>query len=579
MGFLIRINGAERNAYTRWRTLRIQKDGAFEQAWIEFLDPDVSTAAFRPVDGDTLHILQDGGLEYGGEVVAVRDERLDGGRGGGTVTVVESRGWMFEADDIIVTASFPAQGLLDTAQAIFTTYLAPKGWTNNGAPSGGPALPALTYVRQSIRAIFDDLQKRGGWPWRVNGDKFGGFHLPGSITTPVNFSDAGTSVVLRGMNWKRDRVRHASRLYVTTGGTGEITYTDQMVGNGVVTTFPLRVEPKDKTPPTEVTEGGVKHQIGAGRWTFRANDPAIIANTPVGAGVAVSVAFQVVYPATVRVWDPPVQLASGAWNYAAVRDAVIQASDQTDIAQALTWATAELANRLASPKEVALSTYVQGFYPWQRAILTFPDRLINGAYMVQSTTLTDTGRKDQKPRIDLTLLEGDAIGRDWTAYFRERAGTSGGGGSVVTGGAGGGTTPGTGGVGLPPGTTFRLGGDNETAYAYPPATATPPANWRDGPQAVPTQLGGPGMAGAWTFRVPAFLLSPGLLTIRLLDQTAGVALATVATSRVGTLLSGNFEYLSVNFSAPAAVHDLLLQAQSASGVIDAVIGQTTIVKL
>lgn len=573
MSFLFRVNGVPRNDFVRYRTLQIRKDGSIESARLEFLD---QAGVFGVYDGDTLHITQDGGLEFGGAVVNVRVQTLDKSAHGTRITVVDAQGWRFEAEDLVVSIELPAQSLLQSVAAVFP-YMAAKGWTNISAPSGGPALPALSFTRQTVAAIFDELQKLSGWPWRVNGDRWCAFTQPGSLTAPVEFTDQAPSVVLTGLTWSRDRLRYATRVLATTGGSGQVPYTDTQTGNGTWRRFPLSVFPQAEAPPTAVVEGGTSHPIGGGRWSYDALDGVVVATTAVGAGVAVVTTYDVALPATVRVFDPSTRAADGSWAYAAVIDALLTASEQTDLTQALAWATAELQTRQRNPKGVELSTFAQGLYPWQMARVSFPAKDVDGYFLIQSTLLTDVGTRRGTPRIDLTLLEGDAIGRDWTLYFKERKGATGGGGRVATGGGTGGGGTG-GGVGLPPGTTFRLAGDNETAYAFPPAAATPPANWRDAPQAVPTQLGGPGMAGGWVLRVPAFLLAAGTLTVALFDAVTGGVLASVSTSKVAPLLSGDFDYRQVAFTAPTDVHDVLLRAQSASGVADAVIGQCTVVK-
>ena len=570
MSFLFKVNGTTRTEFVRYSTLQIRKDGAMESARLEFVSDDAQP--LNVIDGDTLHITQDGGLEFGGEVVSVNVTRIDRSPRGRTVTSVDAQGWRFEADDLVISAEFPVMPIYTLAEYIRATYLAAKGWTNVGQLAGGPNVPqALTYVRQSIGAIFDELQKLTGIPWRVNGDRQMGFVPAGAFRTPVDFTSGDGSVVLTGVSWSRQRLRQATRVFATTGGSGRVQHSDTHTGNGTMRVFPLTVIPMKEGLPTQVIEGSTTHQINGGRWTYDVNESQVIANTPVGAGVAVSVPFAVDLPVTLRVYDASTRHADGSWNFAKAIDALLQASEQTDIAHAHAWATAELNGRMENPRALELSTYAQGIWPWQQGLCSFPERGINGQYLVQSTLLTDIGRVNSKPRIDVSLLEGSALGRDWTQYFKERAGSSGGGSSVSTGG---GVPPASAGgaAGLPSGVTFHLAGDNVTAYTISTA-------WLDAPQLVPINLGGAGMAGQWMLRVPAYQLSAGTLEVRLLDQVTQQALSFLSTTQVGVRLEGPFAYMSANFPAPADVHGVLLQWRVTSGSRQAVMGQATVVKV
>jgi len=572
VSFLIAVNGIPRQDVVRYRTLQIRKDGAIESARMDFLDND---GTLQVVDGDVLRITQDGALEFGGVVVSVRVSRVDKANPLArslTVTTVDAQGWAFEAADITATASFPSQGMLATAEALRATYLAAKGWTNNGALSGGPVLPALTFTRQTVAAIFDELQKLSGWPWRVNGDRVMNFSAAGSIPAPVDLTSLTGSVVLTGVSWQRSRLRKATRLESTTGGSGTIPWTDSRAALGGEVMFPLYVYPTDERLPTKVDEGNTTHNIGGGRWTYRHEDATLhVAGTPVAAGVSVSTIFDVDLPATVRVFDPVTRYANGTWNFATVIDAQLQQSEQTDIRQALASASAELNTRIDNPRGVELSTFAQGFYPWQTALVSFPERGLSGPYLVQSTLLTDVGRRNTRPRIDVTLLEGNAIGRDWTRYFKERSGTTGGGGNVVA--SGGGNPPSTGGAAaLPAGTTFRIGGDNVTVYSVDPT-------FRDCPQLSPTWIGGAGMTGTWILWVPAYQLTAGVLEFRLLNQATQTALATLTTTAVGERLVGPFAYLETTFTPPAdSPVPVLLQWRTSAGTRQAVMGHANVRK-
>lgn len=652
MALSIAINGVDRTSKVRWRSLVIEKDGGLEICRIQLLDHDVTASAFRVVEGDAIRITQDGVLEFGGEASRVRDAMLDGGKAGGTITVVEARGWIFEANDLVVYASFPSQGLFVTVEALRSAYLGPKGWTNLSPTTGGPVLPALKYSKQTIRAIFDDLTERTGYPWRVNGDRQLQFAVPGSILSPLTVSDAAPSIVLRGMTWERDRTRQATRLFIITGGAGTAAHTETHVATGLQKFFPVNVLPNEQageakagaasggtslslkglradatvkagdtfqvnaqstvhtvsadattdgngdvvvsfSPPLTATvdEGtgvvfdvgtfvrlqvnGVDTSLTAGVWSFdKVQGGFLKTGTLPTAGTQVKYLAPITSPATIRVWATSTRNTDGTWNYAAVRDAEVQASDRTDFATTKAWGDSELASRLQVPKRVRLSTFAQGVYPWMRQPLSFANRLVTGDYLIQRTVLTDVGLRSGKPRVEIELLEGDAIGRDWTAWFRERRASSTG-GSVAAGVGGGGTGTG-GGTGqpvFPAGTTLHLAGANSSPQ---PLTTT----WVSAPEAIPTQLGGDGMAGTWKLRVPMYQLGAGTLEARLYSQTSATVLATVTTTATAsTIDQANFAFPEVTFTAPGAVEDVILQVRVASGARRAVIGHATVVKL
>jgi hypothetical protein len=649
VGFTITINATDRSSRVGYRSLQITKDGAMESAVMRLITPD----GYRPGEGDAVRITRSGGhLEMGGEVARVVASRLNGGGGGKYVTGITVRGWFFEAQDIVVWASFPAQGLFVTAEALRSMYMASKGWTNLSPTTGGPSLPALTYSKQSLRAIFDDLTKRSGYPWRVNGDRQFGFVQPGGLVSSITIGNSNT---LLGVEWERDRTRRATRLLVTTGGSGVALHTETHTANGAQSSFPVNVLPNEQagtlnaaaassatsvvvrglrasstlttadtfrvaggatthtvasnvttdsngdatvtfTPglAAAVLEGdaivfdagtfvrlqvnGVDTSLTAGVWSFDHIEGRFVKTGALPtAGTTVKYLAPITSPATIRAWDTSTRNLNGSWNYAAVRDAEVQASDKTDFASTKAWADAELASRMAAPKKLKVLTKEQGLYPWLRQPVNLPGLGLSGDYLINRVVIRDVGAKSTTPRVELELLEGDAIGRDWTAWWRERQGsTVGGSVTVGVGGGGTGTGGGTGVVSaaVPAGSTIDLGGDNQNAY-------TLSTTWTDAPQAKRKKLGGSEFGGTWELWVPLFQLAAGTLEARLYDQTAGavVAGATVSTTQVSALLSGGFAYPTVSFSAPGSLDNVVLQWRVTSGTRKCVMGNAQVVKL
>lgn len=642
MAFTITINATDRSTRVGYRSLQIDKDGAMETAVLRLITPD----GYRPSEGDAVRITRTGGhLEMGGEVARVVASRLNGGGGGKYVTGITVRGWFFEAQDIIVWASFPAQGLYVTAEALRALYLGAKGWTNVAPTTGGPSLPALTYAKTSLRALFDDLTKRSGYPWRVNGDRQFGFVAPGGLVSGVTI---GESNALLGVQWERDRTRRATRLLVTTGGSGVAQHHETHTANGFQSFFPVNVLPNEQggtlkvgaaaaattvvvtglrpssplttantfrvaggatthtvaadvttdthgeatvtfTPglAADVLEGdaivfdastfvrlqvnGVDTALTAGVWSFdRIQGGFTKASTLPTAGTAVTYLAPITSPATIRVWDTATRNLNGTWNYAAVRDAEIQASDKTDFATTKAWADAELATRLSAPKKLTVRTKEQGIYPFLRQPVNLPGLGLAGDYLVGRTVTRDVGRKSMIPTTEIELLEGDAIGRDWAAWWRERPGSTAG-GSISVGVGGGGTGPGGGSGGAVPfvGYGLPIGGANVQTLQL---TTT----WQDVGEANPMPHPAD-PTGTWTLYAYAYQLAAGTLQLRLL--VGGVEVVSVSTTAAGSYVDvGFYDALTATYAGPGAVGQCLLQAKVTSGTRVGVVGQCHTVK-
>jgi hypothetical protein len=510
MAINIKVNGVNQNAFTRYKTLRIQKDGPIETLRVEFLDHDTTDTAFRPAAGDELHVDRDDEhLEFGGEITRVTDQRLSGldnpsgstdwQRGGGTVTIVEARGWYFEAADVkIPIIIFPPQGLYVTVEYLRIKFLSGKGWTNLEATTGGPSLPMLVYRDQTVADIFDDLTKKTGYPWRVNGEREMAF-LSGPLPCPHTY-DNSNSIVLRGATWSQQRVRRATRLLITTGGGGGeyFSHHEDHPTNGTKTHFPVNVLPPEVTGAinnvggyavsstslvidglpksytmaagstlrfgghgayqltadattdadgeatiiiapglsesvvddeaiTFGTETFVKLEVGGAAtdldgapWSFDPEDNQFVTSGVAPSFGNVTYRTLVKLPTVVRVWTADAQSPDGSFDYGAVRDSEVRWTEYTDVVRAKEAGDSELEYRTEEPKELKISTFEQDVYPWMLATCSFPERLIDGPFTVQSVTLVDVGRRNQAPRVELTLLEGSVLDRNWRGFWRAK---------------------------------------------------------------------------------------------------------------------------------------------------------------
>jgi hypothetical protein len=353
----------------------------------------------------------------------------------------------------------------------------------------------LVYHNNTVAEIFDDLTKQSGHPWRVNGDREMAFVEIGTLVAPHTYSNVN-SIVLRGATWVQERVRRATRLLITTGGTGQfVAHHEDRIANGVLTHFPVNVLPPelsasidnaagyaigatsiavDGLPKSFTFKAGLPIRFGAhsgyqlasdattdadgkatfvlgaglskavvddesltldssatvrleldgtptflgGSWTFNTEQAMFVktGGAPT-AGVVVTYKVLINFPATVRSWRDEAQSSDGSFDYEYVKDSELHWKEATDVVQTHEAALVELAYRVEQPKELRIATYEQDVYPWMLAPCSFPERLIEGDYLVQSVVLTDTGRLDQKPRVELTLLEGSNIGRNWRQFW------------------------------------------------------------------------------------------------------------------------------------------------------------------
>lgn len=562
----ILINGVDRTDLVLAAGFEIRKDGAVETMTCYVFNEDLAVSSYTPAHGQTLRAAYDSDLEFGGVV-----ERLVRTRVQQRAAIkVEARGWAFDAS-VRLTKTFPAQDLLDLAYSLFTTYLQPRGWTWSGPTTGGPALPELTFEKQPLSGIFDELTKLTGYPWRVNGDKVLAWTPGGTIPAPTALTEANATV-LRGHAIESSGVRAANRLFAQSGGTETVAHSEHHYGDGVRVCFPVNVEPTEV--PTQVTEtvGATPtvYAIGGGRWSWDPDHVAAVkvSGGPLAVGDFVTVPLTVERPAWVRAWQAAAVLSSGYFDWGAVQDASAVAGDQADIVQLVAWAHAELDRRLIS-RSIRCRTVTRGWYPWQKASVTLPLDSVSGDWLVTSTRLKVAGRGDQAPEMELTLLEDGGSPRWWFEYFRERGQTTSGGVTVGAGGPGG-APPGAAGV-MPIGTVKHLGGDSFN-------NVTASTTWQDWPHAIPEQVGGAGMAGTWLLRTPMYQLAAGTLEARLYDQSSSTTLATTSTTQTGTPLGFEWAFPTQAVSPPATVDDVILQFRVTSGTRKVRLGQATVVK-
>jgi hypothetical protein len=550
MALTFDVNSVDRRANLRGG-LSIDKHFGVEVLTATVADRSTPGAsAVAPTLGHSIYVEDTGGLLFGGEAEDLSRTTVyaEGGTPVLTETRTTAKGYESIPGRIAIDAlAIASQDVLVTVDDLCTTYLVPLGITNIGATSGGPTLPALEFDHQTLDAILNQLTQLSGYPWRINGDLEFAALAPGDLVGP-SFDETDVEDV----TVQQSRVIRATRLFLRTGGTGTVTHSEGRTLNGTQTTFLLNAEPKEA--PTVVTENGTPYTIGGGTWSYDSGIKAIVRTGAGTNGHVISVSYPVEFPAWMRVWDASVQAAAGTWVTASLVDAIVDASEQTDLAQAKAWGDAELARRVNQPKIVTFRTRVKGVYPLLQCALSFPEDGVSGDYLVQSVRVN--ALDDANILYTVTAIEGDTLRRGWFEWFKQRPGTTVGGMSVIgTSGSSGGSTAGVAPIRIP------LGGDNYFSDN--------PSSWTDIANAVPLD-GSPGLAGTYTLRTPRYVKGGGgtVLEMRLRDLTNGVTYATVATTT-----SGTFATATTSVTLPVGAGVCLLQYQMSGGTEEGVVGQ------
>lgn len=288
-------------------------------------------------------------------------------------------------------------------------------------------------------------------------------------------------------------------------------------------------------------------------------------------GTVVRYLVSLKHPVTVRSWTAGTQQSSGAFNPASIRDARIARIGDIDLAQTHQRNLTELARRLSQPKTFTIETDYEGhLYPWMYAPCAFPADGISGTYRIQNVEITDIGRRNERPRIKLDMIEG--YEQDWRQDWRTnvavaataaRAGT-------VSGGGSSGSSGGTGGVYV--GLSLPLGGSNIQLMDLT-------TSWQDISEAIPIDHPSD-VTGTWSFRPCAYQVRASTPTVpvelRLLID--GTPVSSVSTSAFNSIVdTAGFGYPSASYSAPTG-GVCLVQARVPSLTATAVVGHARTTK-
>lgn len=454
------IDGIDRaKLHVLLKSLEVRKRGNNETLKATIFDKEGGIGAYRPQIGDEVRVSMGGYLIFGGRISSARDKTNGPSP---ALTEIECRDWTELTDEAIVNIVWPPSTLHAVANGLFQAFLAPKGVSMVGPTSGGPALTSITWDHQTVRTAYDHLSKQTGgqWQWRITGDRdffFGQLGSDFAVHSPLN---VGNARVLEPMEWTANKAIKANVVYLRTGGSGDMAYTDTHTGNGVRTIFPLVVEPSAGALPTQVTEtfGGVPtvHQFGDGVWSYIPNLNGIQRVSPLSNGATVDVTYTVTLPVWIRQIHDTARLSGGDINRAIAVERTVQGAELVDINQAKAVAAGYLDFRLVSADQVVkVETFTHSWYPWLMVTLDFPSRGVQGDYLIQEVRIQDVGLKPDtglnRLKHVLTCRKAPLVGRTSVDFWRD----------TLLGGGGGGSSL----IGAPvPGTTTPGGGASRTVW-------------------------------------------------------------------------------------------------------------------
>jgi len=238
-----------------------------------------------------------------------------------------------------------------------------------------------------------------------------GMVLAVASTFTLGTSLTGTSYALTGA------------VTVDDDGTATIAFTPAL-GAAVVHATPVIFSAETGLV---LTVGGVATPLRGAPWAWDAVHQAVVTSgAPPALGVPVVVAHRVTFPAIVRVWETaplPPQTDAGYFDWQLLRDGVLEdATNQTDLAQAAGYARELLSRMVVAPKVVRGTTYTPGWYPFLSATIVWPERLLDGPFLVETVRIRqvdiDPATTTHELPYELEMVEGDRLRQSWIDYYR-----------------------------------------------------------------------------------------------------------------------------------------------------------------
>lgn len=411
----INIGGEEKVDFVDRFTVRITKDDHVERCTFTTFSRDLTSTAYRPTLGMTVHVTQEGQLLFGGTVEEVRDHATDDLNHGATMVDVTCLGYHVLPGQLLVTTSYGAgAGVLDVAGdlcAMLTTYFG----VVNIALTGGTALPAIAWDHVTVEAALIEICRITGYIWRINGDKWFTCQVPGTDVGQT-FTNAN-STVIRSFGWGKSRVKQATRVWTKIGatGTGATAYTQTWTGDGTRKNFYLNVSPT--WAPETVSEDGTPVAVPSATWTYDATRTRLVRATALGNGVVLSCTTTVYFPAYCRA---ETEASVDAGNLV---EKVFEYPNVTELDQGIALAAGHLSQQASAPKRLVIQTRTINVYPLQTCTCTFTDRLISGDYLVRRVIISPDPQRGTGSKCllyEVELWETTVLGGSWLDWWREQ---------------------------------------------------------------------------------------------------------------------------------------------------------------
>lgn len=396
-----------------------------------------SAAAFHSALDDSLEIQNHQAVrQFYGRVATVNDRAAPSESHKGVISAIEGVDLMMAIDSrIIVNQAYATQSRKALVTAIVADKLAVFGITVDAGMSTGATIDGFTFTG-TVKDVFDQVAAITNEIWRLTPALVLEFFAPGAKTAPYSLTSTNGKI-LGGVKWVKTRKQMVNRLLLSYGGSGLVSKTWSVAGDGVAASwtldYPGAQDPTGRLiarPVVADTFFGGEVPLGVvgidptNWYEFNpATNQIIRIPGALPSGHTASLEYSVQFPQTVEVSDSASIAANGPWD-------AIQSYDATfDKDVALAEAQRRLARYKSSPRTVSVKTQAGLVLPGDVITLTIPERTISGSWLI--TQVTAKADEFNKFTYDLTCVEGTEAQDSWIDQFRQITG----GGSTFSGGA------------------------------------------------------------------------------------------------------------------------------------------------
>lgn len=370
--------------------------------------------------GATVLIQADGVDVFGGTVDAFTAETVPG-TSGAKVYDVRCVSYDQLLDRHLVARSYedPAQTLADIVTDIITQDLAGEGITTANVATG-PTIAPIKWNYQPASKALNDLSELTGYTWWLDADKALWFQPRSAVEAP--FTITSSSDNFRSLRVETTRQDYRNRQFVKAGYGLLPGRTENLVGDGTRKAFTL-AHPAGTEPA--ITVGGVAKTTGIRSvesgtdWYWAKGDQVINQDdgaAAVGAGVAIAVTYQGLYPILVNAqYDAEITARAAAEGGTGVYEALVDEPNIEEEDAARERALGLLRRHGLIPRIATIETDTSGLRAGQLLRdVAVVEHDMDGDWLVESVTARDVN--GQFLRYQVTLWDGEALG-GWTNFF------------------------------------------------------------------------------------------------------------------------------------------------------------------